>query len=256
MADKSGKEFKKEEAPGRNLQSQNKRFDTPEKANPYIEGMLFLQKTAGNQAVRRIIQSGLLNNKDPDPAELILKASSDPWHNLDDSVRNLMEQASGVDLGNVKVHSGPASNAAAQSIGAKAYTTGSNIYLGADASVGNGQEKRRTLAHEAVHTIQQGGNGSVMQPKMLVSQPGDRAEIEADRIAESITSGTTNTEFSQALVLRDSLRSTMGITTVAPGIQRDIKDNKILGNGKFEIDFKKNEAILKKLTLSILTCSL
>jgi hypothetical protein len=231
MADKSGKELKKAEAPGRNLPSLNKTYDTPEKANPYIEGMLFLQKTAGNHAVQRIMQSRLQNNKGP--AELILRARSDPWSKIDDSVRNPIEQASGVDLGTVKVHSGPASSAAAESIGARAYTTGSNIYLGADASVGNEQEKRRTLAHEAVHTIQQGGSSAIHRTKLDVSNPSDTSEIEADRISESIIHGTT----SRSLGLLDNFRKG-SFSAISPLIQRDIKGDYDVRNGKFKMDLR------------------
>lgn len=232
MTDKSGKEFKKTEATGRNLPSRNKKYDTPEKANPYIEGILFLQNTAGNQAVQRIMQSGLQNNKDKDPSELILRASSDPCSKMDDSVRNPIEQASGLDLGNVKVHSGQASSAAAESIGARAYTMGSNIYLGSDASVGNEQEKRRILAHEAVHTIQQGGS-SVIQTKLEVSNPSDTSEIEADRISESIIHGTT----SRSLGLLDNFRKG-SFSAVSPLIQRDIKGDYDVRNGKFKMNLK------------------
>lgn len=242
MADKSGKEIKKADDSGRNLQSQSRKYVHPEKSNPYIEGILFLQKTAGNKAVQRIMQTGLQRSNDPDPAELISRANSDPWNKLDENVRKPIEQSSGEDLGNVKVHSGPASDAAAESLGARAYTIGSNIHIGREAGNGNETVRRQILAHEAVHTIQQGSRGAAMQSKMRVSSPGDAAEAEADHIAKSIILDTGENTFSQALALRDSLRGSVGITAVAAGIQRDITGKKKQPYGEFEIDFKKNDA--------------
>ena len=67
------------------------------------------------------------------PAELLAQAGSEPGKPLDEKVRQPMEEKLGADLGGVRVHTGPASAAAAESIGARAYTIGSDIHLGAGA---------------------------------------------------------------------------------------------------------------------------
>ena len=71
---------------------------------------------------------------------------------LPEYVRSKVEPVLGRDLGHVKVHSDHDANQAAQSINAKAFTHGSNIFLG------NGQSPSdvQLMAHESTHTIQQG----------------------------------------------------------------------------------------------------
>src|SRR5260370_11519040 len=67
----------------------------------------------------------------PDPrAELLTQAGSEPGSPLDENVRRPMEAKLGADLGTVRVHTGSASAAAAESSGARAYTIGSDIHLG------------------------------------------------------------------------------------------------------------------------------
>jgi hypothetical protein len=103
---------------------------------------------------------------------------------LDTAVQAKVESATGSALGDVRVHSGPASTQAADALGARAFTTGSDIHLGSGESAAN----TRLMAHEAAHTLhQQGGAGA--QAKLEVSQPGDALEVEADRVADAAMSG-------------------------------------------------------------------
>lgn len=185
------------------------------------EKIFNLQRSAGNRAV----------------GQLLLRATQESSRSLDESVRVPMEQALGENLSGVRVHSGASSHAAAESLGARAYTIGSDIYLGSDAQHLNAPQRNALLAHEAVHTIQQGGRPVAVQGKMEVSNPGDASEVEADRIAEATLAGNS-AKGSAALALRNSIR----VTAVAPRIQRDIKGDKTWANGKLEIDFKKKDA--------------
>jgi hypothetical protein len=103
---------------------------------------------------------------------------------LDAAVQAKVESATSATLGDVRVHSGPASVQAADALGARAFTTGSDIHLGSGESATN----TRLMAHEAAHTLhQQGGTGA--QAKLQVSQPGDALETEADRVADAAVSG-------------------------------------------------------------------
>jgi hypothetical protein len=184
------------------------------------DDILNLQRTAGNHAV----------------GELLTRAAQESAQHLDENVRVPMEQALGANLSGVRVHSGTPSHAAAESIGARAYTIGSDIYLGSDAQHLNAAERNALLAHEAVHTIQQGGRPIALQGKLNVSNPVDGSEVEADRIAEAIL--PTTSRKSSSLALRNSLR----VSAMAPAIQRDIKGDKTWAHGKLEIDFKKKDA--------------
>lgn len=180
-----------------------------------------------------VVQSSLR----PDPrAELLTQAGSEPASPLDESVRRSMEAKVGADLGAVRVHAGPASAAAAESIGARAYTIGSDIHLGVGALQSGSGERNRVLTHEAIHTVQQGGRPVSLSGTLPMSQPGDPSEVEARRIADS--AGSSHATASAALGMRDSLR----VVHAAPSIQRDIKGNKEWkGVGKFTVDFTKND---------------
>ncbi|MSP59637.1 MAG: DUF4157 domain-containing protein [Myxococcales bacterium] len=110
---------------------------------------------------------------------------------LDAPVRGAVEQATGADLGGVRVHTGAASEEAAAGVSARAYTTGQDVHFGAGQYQPGSREGDRLIAHELVHTVQQrGSNGhAAAQHKPSVSQPGDAAELEADRIADAVVDG-------------------------------------------------------------------
>lgn len=187
--------------------------------------VLNLQRMIGNRSVSKLLQSdvgspphhsnqgrvretsaSLSETRSPEAdshGALLLRANAESGRPLDESVRMPMEKSLGVILSGVRVHSGPASEAAAESLGARAYTIGSKIHLGPDARRGSSHERDRLLAHEAVHTVQQGGRSFASAEKISLSQPGDRAEVEADRIAESVTSVPANRNPQPGFALRN-----------------------------------------------------
>lgn len=74
---------------------------------------------------------------------------------LSPSVRGLMEPRFGTDFGNVRVHTGAQAAASSQEIGARAFTVGSNIWLGH----GESSSDHALMAHELTHVVQQGAAG-------------------------------------------------------------------------------------------------
>ncbi len=71
-----------------------------------------------------------------------------------------LESGLGADLGGVRVHDDAAARSTADSMGAKAFTQGSDISLGS----GQSADDLGLMAHEAAHVVQQaGGSGSVAQ---------------------------------------------------------------------------------------------
>jgi hypothetical protein len=114
------------------------------------------------------------------------KASSDGGQPLETGVRRQVEHATGADLSAVRVHTGVASQAAAASVAARAYTVGQDVHFGAGAYQPGSVEGDRLIAHELIHTVQQGSAGELRQDKLEVSQPGDAAEREADELADAI----------------------------------------------------------------------
>src|SRR5579883_1343916 len=121
-------------------------------------------------------------------ASALGRAERDPGAPLDEKVRSRAEGALGVDLGGVRVHTGAASQDAAASVRARAYTVGQDIHFGAGHYRPGSAEGERLIAHEVVHTVQQRGSAGVSaQPSLEVSTPGDHHEHEADSLASQIT---------------------------------------------------------------------
>ncbi len=75
----------------------------------------------------------------------------------------------GHDLSSVRVHEGPAARAFTKRRGARAVTHGKDIVLG---SMRSEAERRRVLAHELVHVVQQRA-----VPKAGVAEPGSRVVL-------------------------------------------------------------------------------
>ena len=71
---------------------------------------------------------------------------------LDASVRREVEQTVGHDLSPVRVHTDSTSSELNQQLGAKAFTSGRDIFFGE----GHSPTDRELITHEATHTVQQG----------------------------------------------------------------------------------------------------
>ena len=75
---------------------------------------------------------------------------------LSDAERGDFEPRFGADLGQVRLHDGPQAAAAARSIRARAYTSGSDVVFGAGEFAPGTREGRQLLAHELAHVLQHG----------------------------------------------------------------------------------------------------
>ncbi|HUS66480.1 MAG TPA: DUF4157 domain-containing protein [Kofleriaceae bacterium] len=117
-------------------------------------------------------------------------ATTGGGHGLPSDLRAELEAALGVDLSGVRLHADGASAEAAQAIRARAYAVGDDIFFAAGAYEPTAADGKRLIAHEVAHTVQQKSTpGGARQEKLEVSQPGDAAEVEADRFADAFVSG-------------------------------------------------------------------
>ncbi|MFB7178111.1 DUF4157 domain-containing protein [Streptomyces sp. NPDC056257] len=110
-----------------------------------------------------------------------------PGRPLDAPLREEMESRLGADFSDVRVHSGPLAQRSAAEIGARAYTSGRDVVLGAGGGDGH------TLAHELTHVIQQRQgpvSGTDTGQGLRVSDPGDRFEREAEANASRAMAGS------------------------------------------------------------------
>lgn len=96
---------------------------------------------------------------EPEIAQRIRRASSG-GSPLEPTTRHRMESAFGADFGAVRVHSGSESESVNRALGARAFTTGSHVFLGRGAPTPGSEAGDRLMAHELTHTLQQQGNAT------------------------------------------------------------------------------------------------
>lgn len=105
-----------------------------------------------------------------------------------DDARVAVEQTTGASLGNVRVHSDPASHAAAEALGAEAFTVGSDIYFGRGKYAPSTTEGWNLLAHELAHTAQNAASTAATAPNsegLFVPAADSSTERAADAVADA-----------------------------------------------------------------------
>ncbi|HVR51579.1 MAG TPA: DUF4157 domain-containing protein, partial [Pseudorhodoferax sp.] len=132
----------------------------------------------------------------------------------------------GHDFGQVRVHAGPHSASAAAAMGARAYTLGQDVHLGHGAASMGSAERERLLAHEAIHTVQQGAAPVTPGAGVRLGQAGDAAETEAHALAAL---GAPAAGRAPPARIRQQ---------VAPQLQRDLTAEHKLVDGAFKMGLK------------------
>ncbi|HBB36374.1 MAG TPA: hypothetical protein DC064_32500 [Cyanobacteria bacterium UBA9273] len=98
----------------------------------------------------------------PDLEESIEQARSS-GQPLSNQIRKPMEQAFGADFSGVKVHTDAQSDQLNQSIQAKAFTTGQDIFFKQGEYQPESKQGQELIAHELTHVVQQEGNSLQLQ---------------------------------------------------------------------------------------------
>jgi hypothetical protein len=146
--------------------------------------MTQLQRTIGNQAVQRLLDS---ESTAADLGDQIRSASG--GRPLDGSVQRDLESGLGADLSSVRVHTDGQADALARQVSATAFTSGPHIFFRSGAYDPGSAAGRHTLAHEAVHTIQQAAGrvaGTDTSTGISLSSPDDRFERAAEATASDV----------------------------------------------------------------------
>ncbi len=99
----------------------------------------------------------------PPELETSIQAAKGGGQFLPNSIREPMEQEFGANFAGVKIHTDSASNRLNQSIQAKAFTTGSDIFFRQGAYQPTTPGGQELLAHELTHVVQQGGQSAIVQ---------------------------------------------------------------------------------------------
>jgi Domain of unknown function (DUF4157) len=114
---------------------------------------------------------------------LVSDVLSDRGQPLGAYARSFFEPRFGADFGGVRIHDHPQAAASAHAIGALAYTYGQHIVFGDGQFSMQSSQGRELLAHELVHTLQQGLAPEPSTGRLSTEPEASPAEQEADQVA-------------------------------------------------------------------------
>jgi uncharacterized protein DUF4157 len=143
--------------------------------------LLALQRTRGNRFVARFAEGG--GTLTPD-VERAIDRSRGAGAALSTEVRAAIEPALGTDLSGVRVHTGAAADGLSRALGARAFTTGRDVFFKSGAYDQSSAAGRELLAHELVHVVQQGDEP--VRAKLELGPVDDEHEREADAVARTV----------------------------------------------------------------------
>lgn len=149
-----------------------------------------LGSAMGNRGLSRIITQmrdgeGILPGGLVHPdVEAAIAAASGGGTRLHGGVADTVGTAYGQSLGDVRVHHDEHAAALSRAVSARAFTVGSDIFFGAGEYRPETAGGRELLAHELAHVVQQRGAPST--GPLMVSQPGDTLEREAEAAARNV----------------------------------------------------------------------
>ena len=146
------------------------------------------QQMVGNKVVQRIIQRQALSK-----GGSVREETADTIHctrgqgqALDESIANKVGTALGQDFSDVTVHTDETADQLNKDVGAKAFTTGKDIFFSSGTYAPQSQDGQHLIAHELTHVVQQDASPPAVQTKMTVNEPNDQYEVEADKVADQV----------------------------------------------------------------------
>jgi hypothetical protein len=108
-----------------------------------------------------------------DLSSMVAHGTSGGGQALDAQTRGFMEARFGLDFSHVRVHTSSSAAQSARGLNALAYTVGNNIVFAEGRYAPQTDSGRRLLAHELVHTVQQGGDAA---SRPFALQAGDQLQ--------------------------------------------------------------------------------
>jgi hypothetical protein len=164
-------------------------------AKPDAATLTQMQRTVGNTAVQRFLaqRSGAGPTELDDDTASAINSRRGAGHELDGGIAQKAGGVMGQDFSGVKVHTDSTADNLSRQLGAKAFTTGNDIFFRSgqyDPASGSGQQ---LISHELTHVVQQGASVPAVQGKMTVNDPNDQYEAEADAVANKVMSKEDDT---------------------------------------------------------------
>jgi hypothetical protein len=150
------------------------------------EATLRLQRLAGNRAVSRLLDEGPAQpgNPIPKPIADAIDASRGGGQPLDGAARERIEPVLDHDLGGVKVHTSPEADTLAEALGARAFTTGNDIFFRGAQYSPHTPEGLALIAHESAHVAQQ--QAPSPGQTLELSPPDDVYEQDAEAVSREV----------------------------------------------------------------------
>ena len=174
---------------------------TAENTSTHEQGAVAsLHRNIGNQAVQRLIAQR--DGQEPTALDQETAGRIDQARGggqaLDASVQTQMGETMGADLSGVRVHTSSESDSLNRQLGAKAFTTGQDVFFRDGAYAPHSTDGQKLIAHELAHVVQQ-GSGAVSNPGsgLKVNAPGDAYEHEADTTADAVMDTSSNSASAQ-----------------------------------------------------------
>ena len=150
----------------------------PDRDTADEDSLLHLQQTAGNKAVNSMLT--------PTPGDLVRSVVESPGQPLDSATSAFVRSATGHDTSAIQVHEGQEAERAAKSVHADMFASGTHLVAPQGLDVTTREGAFKTL-HEVHHIVSQQSKGPVdgteTDDGLKISDPSDRFEQEADRVA-------------------------------------------------------------------------
>ena len=105
---------------------------------------------------------------------------------LDGAFSRRLDSAAGESFHDVRVHTDDAAAALARAVSARAFTVGSDIFFAHGEYEPGNAGGNQLIAHELAHVVQQ--RGASQGGPLMVSQPGDALEREAEAVSRDLLS--------------------------------------------------------------------
>ena len=132
---------------------------------PVPSQLTTLQNQVGNRSVQRLLaqRSGDGPTELDDSTATRINSARGGGQSLDTTVQQKMGDAMGSDFSGVRVHTGSESHQLNEQLGAKAFTTGQDVFFRDGEYNPTSSGGQELIAHELTHVVQQGSGGRPQQ---------------------------------------------------------------------------------------------
>jgi hypothetical protein len=191
--------------PGQTAYQQANTQTSHEKVTPSSSGRMSfkfqMHRNIGNQAMAASLAGRAASAKsDHETGEMdiesrsALQAGRGHGESLDETTKTFMEASLGTNLDRVRIHRDASAETLTQSLGAEAATFGRHVYFNSGRYRPDNLRGTTLLAHELVHTVQQGFYDGQVPTNVGVSKPQDPSERQADAIAHNVIGNATGNQ--------------------------------------------------------------